>query len=157
LTIRPLRPSDLDAMHAIYSDPEAMRFIPGGVRDLDGTRQRVADLIDHHDRYGVSKWAVTRAHDGLLVGDCGLQFLPGRNDLELGFHFARPHWGRGYATEAASACLAWAMAHRTEPILAIVVPGHHSSQRVLTKLGMQVVGPEFILGRTWIVYDAPHD
>src|ERR1700722_5542018 len=113
LTIRPVRPNDLEAMHTIYSDPEATRFLPGGVRDYAGTRQRVTELISHHDRHGVSKWAVTLSESGLLVGDCGLQFLPGRNDLELGFHFARPHWGHGYATEAASACLTWALTNRT--------------------------------------------
>jgi hypothetical protein len=59
LTIRALGRSDLEAMHAVYSDPEGARFIPGGVRDRDGTGQRIADLIDHHDRHGVGKWAVT--------------------------------------------------------------------------------------------------
>ncbi|WP_118915421.1 GNAT family N-acetyltransferase [Mycobacterium shigaense] len=157
LTIRPLRRSDLDAMHAVYSDPEATRFIPGGVRDRDGTRQRVADLIDHHDCHGASKWAVTLSHNGQLIGDCGLQFLPGRQDLELGFHFARAYWGHGYAAESASACLAWAWTNRTERILAIVDPSHHASQRVLAKLGMQRVGGDHILGRSWVVYEAHRD
>jgi ribosomal-protein-alanine N-acetyltransferase len=154
LTIRPLRRSDLEAMHAVYSDPEATRFIPGGVRDRDRTCQRVAELIDHHDRHGVSKWAVALPHNGLLIGDCGLRFLPGRQDLELGFHFARAYWGHGYATESASACLAWALTNRTERILAIVDPSHYASQRVITKLGMQRIGCDHILGRSWIVYEA---
>ncbi|GAA4289737.1 hypothetical protein GCM10023161_33020 [Mycobacterium paraffinicum] len=96
---------------------------------------------------------MTLSESGLLVGDCGLQFLPGRNDLELGFHFARPHWGHGYATEAASACLTWALANRTERILAIVDPDHHSSQRVLAKVGMRPIGRDHILDRSWIVYE----
>ncbi len=139
-------------MHAVYSDPEATKFLPGGVRDYAGTRQRVAELIDHHDRHGVSKWAVTLSQSGLLIGDCGLQLLPGRDDLELGFHIARAYWGHGYATEAASACLNWALANRTERILAIVDPRHHSSQRVLAKLGMRAIGSDHILNRAWIVY-----
>jgi ribosomal-protein-alanine N-acetyltransferase len=125
-----LLPGDVEAMHAIYSDAEATRFIPGGVRDNAGTRQRVTELIDHQHRHGVSKWAVTLTQSGLVIGDCGLQFLPGRKDLELGFHFARPYRGHGYATEAARACLAWALDNRAERILAIVDPKHTSSQRV---------------------------
>lgn len=143
-------------MHVVYSDPEVTRFIPGGVRDADGTRQRVSDLIAHNDRHGVSKWAVTLTDSGVLIGDCGLQFLPERPELELGFHFAREHWGHGYATEAASACLAWALAHRKERVVAIVDPQHATSQRVLTKLGMLPVGRDQILDRTWIVYEIAH-
>lgn len=118
LTIRALRRSDLEALHAVYSDPEGARFIPGGARDRDGTGRRIAELTDHLDRHGVGKWAVTLSHNDLLIGDCGLHFLPGRQDLYLGFHFARAYWGHGYAAESASACLAWALSHRTERILA---------------------------------------
>jgi len=157
LTIRPLEPGDVEAMHSVYSDPEVTRFIPGGVRDLDGTRQRVADLIAHQDRYGVSKWAVTLSDSDVVIGDCGLQFLPGRPELELGFHFARGHWGRGYATEAGSACLAWALASRSERILAIVDPQHRVSQRILLKLGMRSIGDDHLLGRNWLVYEANRD
>jgi [ribosomal protein S5]-alanine N-acetyltransferase len=47
-----------------------------------------------------------------VIGDYGRQYLPGTDDLELGFHFARTHWGRGYATEEAAACLEWALTER---------------------------------------------
>ena len=159
LRIRPLRQDDLDAMHAVYSDPECTRFIPRGVRDLEGTRQRVAELIKHHDRHGVSKWAVEIAGTGEVIGDCGLQFLPGTSDLELGFHLAKAHWGRGYATEAATACLQWAQQHRHERIIAIVDPNHHASQHVLENLGMRSIGTLYLFDRNWLVYEAerhPH-
>jgi RimJ/RimL family protein N-acetyltransferase len=105
----------------------------------------------------VSKWGVVVSNSGVLIGDCGLQFLPGRPELELGFHFARAYWGCGFATEAASACLAWALANRSERIVAVVDPQHRSSQRVLSKLGMHSVGRDDILGRTWLVYEAARD
>jgi ribosomal-protein-alanine N-acetyltransferase len=154
LTIRPLQVSDVESMHAVYSDPEATRYVPGGVRDLDGTRRRVADLMAHHDRFQVSKWAVTLTNSKQLIGDCGLQFLPNRPELELGFHFAREYWGHGYATEAATACLAWALANRDERIVAVVEPDHKVSQRVLEKIGFRPIGREFIIDRAWQVYEA---
>ena len=43
-----------------------------------------------------SAWAVILSRNDQLIGDCGLQFLPGRQDLELGFHIARQYWGDGY-------------------------------------------------------------
>jgi [ribosomal protein S5]-alanine N-acetyltransferase len=68
LTIRPLPLSDVDAMHAVYSDPEVTRFIPGGVRDIQGTRQGVVELIGDHARHGVSKWGVTLSDSSVLIG-----------------------------------------------------------------------------------------
>jgi RimJ/RimL family protein N-acetyltransferase len=154
LAIRPLRETDFDALHAVYSDAEVVRYIPGGVRDEKGSRQRLEELIAHHEQHGVSKWAVTLASTGHVIGDCGLQFLPGTTDLELGFHLARPYWGRGYATEAASACLQWALVERRERIVAIVDPAHAASQRILSKIGMRPVGPGRFLDRSWLVYEA---
>ena len=154
LMIRPLEYSDVCALFGWYSDPEVVRHIPRGVRDLAGSYQRLTDLISHHETHGVSKWAVTLRGTGVVIGDCGLQFLAGLPVLELGFHFARPHWGKGFATESAAACLTWALTHRAEPIVAFVDPEHRSPQRVLTKIGMRLAGREDLLGSSWLLYDA---
>ncbi len=89
-----------------------------------------------------------------MIDDCGLQFLAGTPDLELGFHFDRKHWGQGYATEAAGACLWWALGQRRERIVAVVDPAHAASQRVLAKIGMRPLGPQHLLGSTWLMYEA---
>ena len=153
--IRPLQEADFDALHAVYSDPDVVRYIPGGVRDEEGTRRRLDELIVHHLRHAVSKWAVILTSTGQLIGDCGLQYLPGTEDLELGFHLAQAHWGHGYATEAASACLHWALVERSERIIAIVDPAHAVSQRILDKIGMRLAGPKHFLDRIWLMYEAP--
>ncbi len=129
-----------------------MRFIPGGVRDAAGVQQRVAELIAHHRRHGVSKWAVELHATGNVIGDCGLQFLPGTTTLELGFHFAPLYWGQGYATEAAAACLGWARTHRPETIIAIVDPAHHASRTVLGRIGMRPNGYDDLFGQRWLVF-----
>lgn len=147
LRIRPVVASDRRAFDAIYQDEAAMRFIPGGVRDAAGVGQRVAELIDHHRCHGVSKWAVELHATGEVLGDCGLQFLTGTDVLELGFHFAPAHWGQGYASEAAAACLHWARAHRPEPIVAIVDPAHHAYQTVLGRIGMRPTRHDHLLGQ----------
>ena len=95
-------------------------------------------------RCGVPEW---------LLATAGCSFWPGLPVLELGFHFARPYWGKGFATESAAACLSWALAYRSEPIVAIVDPEHRSSQRVLAKIGMHLAGREELLGSSWLLYD----
>ena len=57
--------------------------------------------------------------------------------VEVGWRLARDAWGRGYATEAARAALAFGFEeHAIEEILAIVDPGNERSLRVCAKLGM---------------------
>jgi ribosomal-protein-alanine N-acetyltransferase len=83
--------------------------------------------------------------------------LAGGPDIELGFHLARSHWGRGYATEAARACLAWALAERTERVVAIAAPANRSSIRVLEKISMQPAGTAQYFGRNWLLYVAERE
>jgi RimJ/RimL family protein N-acetyltransferase len=112
---------------------------------------RLGSLIDHQQRHGFSKWAVIEKATGGLIGDCGLQYLDGGPDIELGFHLARGYWGQGYATEAARACLAWARAERAERVVAIVDPANQRSTRVLRRIGMSPAGTASYFGREWLL------
>ena len=85
-----------------------------------------------------------------LIGGIGFGRKPdGRT--ELGYWLARPHWGRGYATEAGRAVLA---AARDSLRLRRIEAGHFldnpASGRVLEKLGFRPTGailPRFSAGR----------
>lgn len=49
------------------------------------------------------------------------------------------YWGRGYATEAASTCKAFARVHQLAPsVICIISLTNVPSQRVALNLGMQV-------------------
>jgi RimJ/RimL family protein N-acetyltransferase len=132
-----------------------MRFSGGGAHTAEGTRERVRGLVEHQERHGFSKWGVRERASGELVGDCGIQLLEGGPDVELGFHLRRSVWGRGYATEAARACLDAAFAGLgLDEVIAIVAPGNAASVRVLEKIGMRPAGEREALGRTWDCFTA---
>jgi RimJ/RimL family protein N-acetyltransferase len=95
---------------------------------------------------------VVKRTTGDVIGDCGLQYLDGGPEIELGFHLHRAQWGHGYATEAAGAALSWAQVHRTEDVVAIVDPGNDRSLRVLERIGMSPDGTRQYLGRSWTLY-----
>ena len=107
LLLRTWRLDDLPHYAALNSDLEVMRFL-GGVAltraDSDDTAAWAQDL---HAREGIGLLAVERRTDGVLLGMCGLHHLddwfPGEH--EVAWRLARAHWGRGYATEAATAWL----------------------------------------------------
>jgi len=76
-----------------------------------------------------------------LIGGVGFGRKPGDADPEFGYWIARPHWGRGYATEAAAALIANA---RDSLRLKRLEAGHFldnpASGRVLRKLGFRPTG-----------------
>ena len=74
-----------------------------------------------------------------LVGSCGL----GRRAsgaVEFGYWIARPHWGRGFASEAGRALIAIARALGLTRLEASHFLDNPASGRVLEKLGFQSTG-----------------
>ena len=62
-------------------------------------------------------------------------------EIEVGYHLARAFWGRGYATEAARACLRYGFEQlKLERIVAVVRPENVASRRVLEKSGLSYTG-----------------
>ena len=62
-------------------------------------------------------------------------------ELEIGWAVDRPHWGRGYATEAARAALDYAMNELGgERVIAMVAPDNAPSNAVAVKIGMRREG-----------------
>jgi RimJ/RimL family protein N-acetyltransferase len=138
LRLRTWTPDDAEAAFPIYSDPEVMRFLSTFARNLDDVRAIVQRRIDHQERHGFTIWAVVEKATSGLVGACGLKHLDDGPEIEVGYHLARPAWGKGYATEAARACLRHGFDRLGLPrIVAVVDPLNHASQRVIEKIGLK--------------------
>ena len=59
-------------------------------------------------------------------------------EVELLYTFEQTYWGRGYATEAATACVRFAFERtRLNRLIAMAYPEHHRSRHVMEKLGMR--------------------
>ena len=140
---------DSEPMLAVYGDPEVMRFIPGGAnRSLDAARTRLEQYAAAQDSRGFSSWAVVERTSGEVVGDAGFGVFRQTGDLELGYTFRRDRWGRGYATEAARACLRAVQAHLVVPrIVAVVDEENARSAIVAERIGMARVGTVELEGR----------
>jgi len=98
LVLRRARADDVDAMHAILSDPRAMRYWstpPHGQR-----AQTAAWLADKPSSDESISDDFIIEMDGQLIGKMGSWRLP-----EMGFILAPSMWGQGIASEALAAFL----------------------------------------------------
>jgi RimJ/RimL family protein N-acetyltransferase len=143
-SIRPLAEDDAEAAHAIWSDPEVMRFIPSDPSaSLEETRVRLGRHLARSP--GLS--AVVERESGEVVAVCGLVAVEGTGpEIEVAYHVARRHWNRGVATEAARACVEAGLAAGLTHVVAYVVPENGASVRVLEKIGMRPDGMARVYG-----------
>jgi ribosomal-protein-alanine N-acetyltransferase len=134
---------DAEALFKIYSNPELYRFTGADpFPDIETMRRWMEEyLINYQKEHGFGVWAVIEKMSGKMVGTCGLGYFDGRPELGLGYWFDPDYWGRGYATEAARACVAYAFNQLNAPELASMThPDNKASQRVLEKAGFVFVG-----------------
>ena len=141
LRLRQWREEDLAPFAALNADPQVMEFFPKVLTRAES--DVVAGRIrNHFARHGFGLWAVEAPGAADFVGFVGLavpsfeaHFTP---CVEIGWRLAREHWGHGYATEAATAALAFGFGDRAlEEIVAFTVPANIPSRRVMGRLGMR--------------------
>lgn len=131
LRLRAAVESDLAAMHAIMSDPQAMRYWSTPPHpDLETTHAWLASMIEAQSR---GDFIVEL--EGQCIGKIGCWRLP-----EIGYLLSRDCWGKGYATEALTAFVAYAFAGFTDHLTADVDPRNTASLSLLARAGFQVTG-----------------
>ena len=142
LRLRPARVDDLEALHAVFSHPVAMRYWSRPPHtDVSQTRDFLDNMIgapaDVSDDFVVE-------YQGIAIGKAGCWRLP-----EVGYILHPDHWGQGLATEALSAVISHIFATRAvDAITADVDPRNEGSLRLLARLGFVETHRA---QRTWLV------
>jgi ribosomal-protein-alanine N-acetyltransferase len=143
LRLRQLAHDDAEAIMALFSSPEVLRFLNQPPTD---TPEKAIELIDwlnglYQKHEGVT-WAITLKTDDQVIGSCGCVAWDRENrHVDIGYHVLPLHWGHGYATEAARAVVRWCFDHLdVHRIQADCTDGNIASERVLLKCGFKVEG-----------------
>ena len=154
LILRPFDPSDAEAAFGWLGNPVVMRFTPTGpLKSIEETNTRLAFFMDHQKAHGFSKWLVLDRNSGVAIGDSGLLILKDYGWIDLGFRFAQQYWGRGLATEAASAWVHTAFDEfRLKRLGAFVHPENVASIRVLEKVEFRNERREMVMGMNSILF-----
>ena len=142
LLIRSLEVADASPLAAIWSDPEVTRHMDGP-RDFADIRQGLEEDARAGSCAEIDLWPVVEKSTGRVIGHCGFleKDVNDQAEIELIYVFASDCWGKGYATEAASALRDHAF-HRLglRRLIALINPGNPASARVAEKIGMQLEG-----------------
>ncbi len=139
LRIREFTGSDLPALAGWSADPRVTRHMLFGPRDAAAARRHLDEVIGAQSARVRRFWelALERASDGIVIGACDLT-LRSREELELGYLLARPHWGHGYATEALRAIVAAGFSQLgVARMVAMTAIENTRSARVLERTGLR--------------------
>ena len=144
LRLRPLTDADVDAMHALWTDPDVLRYLlDGEVMSRQWTSETVHESVSTFAENGLGLWAIERPDFGDIIGFCGLRIDPPKPEAGLLYGLLPAFWGRGLATEAARAMLAYGFnGLGLKRIIAGVDSPNAGSVNVLGKLGMQLESKE---------------
>jgi RimJ/RimL family protein N-acetyltransferase len=155
LILRKPKLGDAKALQQAYGDPEVMEFIGHGeTRTLEETREWIKRALARWkaDKFGAL--VIERKEDKKVIGRTGFlvwnsetwqtgtlaEFGDDIGVVEVGWILAKEHWGQGYATEAAIACVQYAFKElKLTRLVSLITKGNDRSIRVAEKIGERYV------------------
>jgi ribosomal-protein-alanine N-acetyltransferase len=147
LRLAPWGPRAVDDLVEMHSNAEVQRYLDAEARPW--TRQkaenRLADWIRENAVLGLGKFPVRRKSDDAFVGRAGFSLW--EDEPEIGYTFARPYWGQGYASEIAAGLRDWFFAARPERrFIGFAHVDNLGSRKVLERIGMRPTHQRLVIG-----------
>ena len=140
LILRQLTPDDLDALFALYCDPEVRKYFPEGTLTYEETKEELDWIIDvYYGQYGFGLWATLYKETGAFIGRCGLipWTIDQQPEVEVAYLLDKAFWGQGLATEAAQAIIHYGFEQlQLTRLICLTDPDNKPSRKVAEKIGM---------------------
>lgn len=133
---------DLNALFALYQEPETRQYFPEGILNYQDTREELEWFMNGHpDHPELGLWATIHKETNTFIGRCGL--LPweidGKLEIEVAYLLDKNFWHQGLATEAANGILKYAFEKlNLSRIICLMDPDNIASQNVAKRIGMKL-------------------
>lgn len=156
LFLRMLTERDFESYWDIHQDEDVTRFTVRAKLDRLDAWRHLAVILGHWQLRGFGMWGVFERETERLVGRVGFFHPETWPDFELGWTIGKAYWGRGYAPEAAKACLDYAFdVMKRKRVISLIDPLNVASIRVAEKIGETLTDERFTLGaHELLVYEA---
>ncbi|MTI32338.1 GNAT family N-acetyltransferase [Xanthovirga aplysinae] len=135
---------DLTTFAEMNADPEVMEHFPK-VLTRGETEEYIQRLQKHFEEKGYSYFATEILATGELIGFIGLAYQDYKTDFnpstDIGWRLKKSAWGKGYATEGAKRCLAFAFNDlKLDRVISTCTVNNAKSEHVMKKIGMTKMG-----------------
>ncbi len=154
LALREFSLNDAKGFFEMNADPEVIQFT--GDRafvDIEETGQFI-QAYDQYEKHGYGRWSIYLKGTEEYLGFCGLRYSTEKQETDIGFRLIRKYWNKGFATEAAIACLeAGFQKFGLDKIVGRARADNQASIRVLEKLGMSKAFEYTEEDKPWVQYE----
>ncbi|WP_418638899.1 GNAT family N-acetyltransferase [Winogradskyella sp.] len=146
LILRLITIADTQDFFELDSNPKVHLFLGNNpVKTIEQSEAMIANILQQYKTNGLGRLAIIEKSTNEFVGWAGLKLEEKlRKEFsyyDLGYRLKEQFWGKGYATEAASASLEYGFnTLKLEEIGAAADVNHIASNTILKKVGMQPSG-----------------
>jgi [ribosomal protein S5]-alanine N-acetyltransferase len=154
LRAEPLSPVHGDELAVLHADERVMATMGGRTATREESRAWLERNLRHAEEPGCGVFVFREQATGRFVGRGAIRRVEigGREEVEVGYAVAADLWGRGLATEIASALVDHAYAHGLADLVAYTEPGNAASRRVMEKAGFSYEREVTHHGRPQVLY-----
>jgi RimJ/RimL family protein N-acetyltransferase len=146
LILRDFLETDQADLFEMDSDPEVHRYLGNNpVKTIDEIASIIKMVRQQYIDNQIGRWMMVEKATGNVLGWAGLKYIHQTMNstshfYDVGYRLKQKHWGKGYASEAAQAALAYGFnqLNLTE-IIGITAIENQASANILKKIGLQFV------------------
>ncbi len=147
LILRAVEDTDVQGFFELDSDPEVHKYLGNQpIKTMEEAKATIDYVRNQYVKFGIGRWVVEEKASGEFVGWSGLKYEQTvRTDYDyydIGYRLKRKFWGKGYATESATAALKYGFqVLNLEEIAGAAHIENIASNRVLRKIGLEWLEP----------------
>ncbi len=153
LALREMTPEDAESAYLLNSDPEVLKYTGDDPFQSVEEARDFLGKYESYKKYGFGRWAMILKETGEYLGWCGLKYTPELDEFDIGYRLMKKFWGKGYATEAAEACLELGFSQfGMKSIVGRAMPANSASVRILEKIGLTYLENRITEGYEEVIY-----
>ena len=149
-----LNDSHANGFFELNNDEAVIRFTGDEPFESIRAAEMFLKNYNQYSLYGYGRWAVHLKSNHEFIGWCGLKYNEDIDSTDIGFRLFKVYWNKGFATEAAMACISYGFDQlKLKRIIGRVVKANIASIKVLEKCGLHFIEDYNFHGMPGSVYE----